>query len=106
MTDAINICFYAGESNGSGSGAVWTTIHRDDMDKAEDWLRREKAGDFRGHPIHSQTIRLTADDIRRMVDEGIRATSFVQHQGEAVVVPVGVAHQVRAPLACPTFTCG
>lgn len=98
MTDAINICFYAGPlsqpSDESSGGAVWTTIRRDDMSEAEDWLRRTKPNDFGGHPIHSQTIHLTDTDVQHLNAEGVRAASFVQQEGEAVVIAAGIAHQV------------
>lgn len=97
VTDAINHCFYAespSPDNGAG-GARWTTIHRDDMDLATEWLASKKQGYGNGHPIHAQTIFLTANDVEELVRDGIRATTFIQEEGESVIVPAGVPHQVR-----------
>ncbi|VDB94398.1 unnamed protein product [Peniophora sp. CBMAI 1063] len=100
MTDAINHCFNARRSDGSKGGAVWTTIHRDDMDAATAWLRREKRGQFAGHPIHAQTISLTDDDVERLRHDRIRVARFEQLEGETVVIPVGVPHQVANNSPC------
>lgn len=93
MTDAINILF--NEGSGSEGGALWTMVHRDDMARAEVFLRKSKNGLFQGHPVHSQQLFITEQDVKDMREAGIRVWTFIQRQGEAVFIPAGVGHQVR-----------
>ncbi|KZV61956.1 hypothetical protein PENSPDRAFT_592123, partial [Peniophora sp. CONT] len=101
VTDAINILFYAEpRDDDSEGGALWTMIHRDDMALAERLLRELKAGDFQGHPIHSQQLHLTPRDVEELKRQGVRIWTFVQRQGQAVFIPAGVGHQVTNLSAC------
>lgn len=97
MTDAINILFNA--EGGSEGGALWTMVHRDDMARAEVLLRKSKDGLFKGHPVHSQQLFITEQDVKELREAGIRVWTFIQRQGEAVFIPAGVGHQVWIPLA-------
>ncbi|VDC02171.1 unnamed protein product [Peniophora sp. CBMAI 1063] len=100
VTDATNLNLYARHADGTPGGAVWTTIHRDDVDRATDWLRKNKVNQFKGHPIHSQTIFLTDDDVERLKADKIRVTSFKQGERDAVILPARVPHQVANDSFC------
>lgn len=95
IADAINILTFAQrQEDQSHGGALWTMISRDDMPKAEKLLTEWKNGTFEGHPIHSQQLFVTPDDVIRLRLEGVHVWTFIQRQGEAVFIPVGVGHQV------------
>lgn len=95
MTDAVNILFYAEPLNDDEEGgAEWTMIDRGDMAKAEDLLRKWKGDCFEGHPIHSQEIILTPEDVTKLREHGVHVWVFTQRQGDAVFIPAGVGHQV------------
>lgn len=70
-------------------------ISRDDMAHAETLLREWKQGTFRGHPVHSQEIFVTPDDVARLREHNIKVWTFIQRPGDAVFIPAGVGHQVR-----------
>ncbi|VDC04163.1 unnamed protein product [Peniophora sp. CBMAI 1063] len=97
MTDAVNILFFEQDRiDGVEGGALWTMICRDDMAEAERLLCQWKKGKFEGHPVHSQEIFVTPDDVERLRAAGLRVWTHVQKQGQAVFIPAGVGHQVRS----------
>ena len=103
MTDAVNIMFYAQRgADGTEGGAEWTMIDRHDMCLAADLLREWKKGTFTGHPIHSQQLFLTTDDVTRLRANGVRVWTFIQRPGEAVFIPAGVGHQARPSISIRT----
>ncbi|VDB96467.1 unnamed protein product [Peniophora sp. CBMAI 1063] len=99
MTDAINILFHA--EGGLRGGALWIMIDRDDMRRAEELLREWKHGSFgKGHPIHSQQLNLTDEDVQALRAKKVRVWTLVQRPGEAVFIPAGVGHQVTNYTPC------
>ncbi|VDC04157.1 unnamed protein product [Peniophora sp. CBMAI 1063] len=102
MTDATNILFHEEEAEeGAEGGALWIMIDRDDMSLAADLLRTWKHGSFgKGHPIHSQQLILTEQDVQALKDAGVRVWTLVQKQGDAVFIPAGVGHQVTNLTPC------
>lgn len=92
MCDAVNVMPYASDAE---RGALWTMISRDDMPRAETLLRQWKRGTFQGHPVHSQQIFVTPDDVCRLRERGIKVWTFIQKPGDAVFIPAGVGHQVK-----------
>ncbi|VDB98840.1 unnamed protein product [Peniophora sp. CBMAI 1063] len=75
-------------------------IDRDHMARTEILLRDWKKGEFDGHPIHSQQIFITPDDVERLRDAKIHVWTFVQRPGQAVFIPAGVGHQVTNLSSC------
>ncbi|VDC04042.1 unnamed protein product [Peniophora sp. CBMAI 1063] len=99
MSAAINVLFHA--EGGSKGGALWKMIDRDDMARAAELLSDWKRGSYGdGHPIHSQQLNLTEEDVRKLNDEGVHVRTFIQKQGEAVFIPAGVGHQVDNVTSC------
>ncbi|GFP84407.1 lysine-specific demethylase jmj25 [Phtheirospermum japonicum] len=92
------------------SGALWDIFRQQDVPKLEEYLRRHFK-EFRHiygnllpevvHPIHDQTIYLTAEHKNRLKEEyGIEPWTFVQKLGDAVFIPAGCPHQVRNLKSC------
>ncbi|VDC01413.1 unnamed protein product [Peniophora sp. CBMAI 1063] len=103
MADAINIMFHEedGPEDGSEGGALWIMIDRNDMARAAERLRKTKRGLFGdGHPIHSQQLNLTEEDVQDLRSAGVRVWTLIQRQGDAVFIPVGVGHQVTNNTPC------
>lgn len=94
MTDAVNIMPFSQRGKTCEGGALWTMISRDDMPLAEALLRDWKRDAFKGHPVHSQEIFVTPDDVDRLREHGVKVWTFIQRPGEAVFIPAGVGHQV------------
>lgn len=103
MTDAVNVLFYAEPSDDSESGALWTMIARDDMALAEELLRERKTGLFRGHPVHSQQLHVTPEDVEHLRERGVHVWTFIQRQGDVVFIPAGVGHQVTYSPPIPRY---
>ncbi|GFQ01328.1 lysine-specific demethylase jmj25 [Phtheirospermum japonicum] len=91
-------------------GAVWDIFRQQDVLKLEEYLKRHFK-EFRHiygnllpevvHPIHDQTIYLTAEHKNRLKKEyGIEPWTFVQKLGDAVFIPAGCPHQVRNLKSC------
>ncbi|KAL3649686.1 hypothetical protein CASFOL_006089 [Castilleja foliolosa] len=87
------------------SGALWDIFRKQDVPKLEEYLKKHFK-EFRHtygnllpevvHPIHDQTIYLTAEHKKRLKEEyGIEPWTFVQKLGDAVFIPAGCPHQVR-----------
>ncbi|KAI3468942.1 hypothetical protein Pfo_025605 [Paulownia fortunei] len=94
----------------AASGALWDIFRRQDVPKLEEYLKRHFK-EFRHihgnllpevvHPIHDQTIYLTAEHKNRLKEEyGIEPWTFVQKLGDAVFIPAGCPHQVRNLKSC------
>ncbi|VDC00813.1 unnamed protein product [Peniophora sp. CBMAI 1063] len=99
VTDATNMMFHA--EKGSKGGAVWTMIDRNDMSRAGQLLSEWKRGSFgEGHPIHSQQLHLTDEDVQALRLAKVRVWTLVQRPGEAVFIPAGVGHQVTNLTPC------
>ncbi|KAK6157984.1 hypothetical protein DH2020_005298 [Rehmannia glutinosa] len=92
------------------SGALWDIFRQQDVPKLEEYLRRHFK-EFRHiycnllsevvHPIHDQTIYLTAEHKIRLKEEyGIEPWTFVQKLGDAVFIPKEKSHQVRNLKSC------
>lgn len=94
-----------------GAGAVWDIWRREDLKALRGYLTSH-ASEFQhcGQPvcmatlddvIHSQVFYLT-DSHRAALraETGVEAWHFEQHEGEAVYIPAGCAHQVRNLRPC------
>ncbi|KAF8268381.1 hypothetical protein EI94DRAFT_1577969, partial [Lactarius quietus] len=56
-------------------------------------------------PVLSQNKYLSPSMLRELeLQYGIKASTFVQHKGDAVFIPAGCAHQARCTLICATLT--
>ncbi|VDC00217.1 unnamed protein product [Peniophora sp. CBMAI 1063] len=101
VTDAVNTMFRSQRSkHDTEDGALWTMINRDHMALAASLLKDWKAGQFTGHPIHSQEIFVTEEDVTRLRDHKVHVWTFVQKPGDSVFIPAGVGHQVTNLSSC------
>jgi hypothetical protein len=100
ITSAINIMLYAANlPDGNPGFAVWHIFPLAATATLRDFLRTEPMVGFqgRGDPIHDQTIYLTTA-LLHVLAEKRDISPYVIHQypGDAVFIPAGCAHQVRA----------
>ncbi|PIN05091.1 putative transcription factor 5qNCA, contains JmjC domain [Handroanthus impetiginosus] len=89
-------------------GALWDIFRRQDVPKLEDYLRKH-CWEFRCifslqqmvHPIHEKAFYLTVEHKRKLKEEyGIEPRTFLQRQGDAVVIPAGCPYQIRYLKSC------
>lgn len=94
-----------------GAGAVWDIWRREDLNAlrgyltahASEFLHNEQpvCGATLDDVIHSQVFYLNDSHRASLKKEtGVEAWHFEQHQGEAVYIPAGCAHQVRNLRPC------
>ncbi|KAH9048628.1 hypothetical protein EDB83DRAFT_2170073, partial [Lactarius deliciosus] len=91
LTDAVNVCVFAAQQHdGSPGGARW------DIFSPEDTARLRKILSVHTEdPVLAQNTYLTPARLRQLeLSHDIKAYTFFQHEGEAVFIPVGCAHQV------------
>ncbi|PON49333.1 WRC domain containing protein [Parasponia andersonii] len=90
-------------------GAQWDVFRREDVPKLIDYLRKHSkefacTQDFHkrvDHPILDQSFFLDATHKIRLKEEfEIEPWTFMQHVGEAVIIPAGCPYQIRSPKAC------
>ncbi|KAI9446920.1 hypothetical protein BJY52DRAFT_1193828 [Lactarius psammicola] len=93
LTDAVNVCVFAAQqSDGSPGGARW------DIFSPEDTMRLRKV--LRAHtepedPVFAQNTYLTPAQLHELErNHNVKPYTFFQHEGEAVFIPAGCAHQV------------
>ncbi|KAL7160408.1 hypothetical protein ABFS83_01G093200 [Erythranthe nasuta] len=97
-------------NNDPKSGALWDIFRKQDVPKLEEYIKRH-FNEFRHiygnllpeviHPIHDQTVYLTAEHKRRLKEEyGIEPWTFIQRLGDAVFIPAGCPHQVWNLKSC------
>src|SRR6266702_2479279 len=101
LTDAVNVCVYAAQqSDGSPGGARWDIFSPQDTTRLRKILSvHTKPED----PVLAQNTYLTPARLRELeLSHGIKAYTFFQHEGEAVFIPAGCAHQVSYSLICVT----
>jgi [histone H3]-dimethyl-L-lysine9 demethylase len=93
LTDAINVCVFASpQSDGSPGGARWDIFSPDDTARLRTVLRVH--GDPED-PILAQNTYLGPSALRKLESQhGIKASTFIQREGDAVFIPAGCAHQV------------
>jgi [histone H3]-dimethyl-L-lysine9 demethylase len=97
-TDTLNVMTYASPApDGSPGGAAWDLFRAEDSDKLRQFLRKRFQGTFQHDPIHSQQFYLDSATRKELHDSyGIKCHRVYQRPGEAVLIPAGCAHQVRA----------
>ena len=101
LTDAVNVCVYAAQqSDGSPGGARWDIFSPQDTTRLRKILSvHTKPED----PVLAQNTYLTPARLCELeLSHGIKAYTFFQHEGEAVFIPAGCAHQVSYSLICVT----
>nr|GAT57727.1 predicted protein [Mycena chlorophos] len=98
MTDAFNICTFAGQtSDGRAGYAIWHIFRAEDTQALRDFLRpmlSEAEAAECNDPIHGQQLYLNDEKLAELATMNIFAHRIEQHQGEAVLIPAGCAHQV------------
>ena len=102
LTDAVNVCVFAArQSDGSLGGARWDIFSPSDTTRLRKVLRvHENPED----PVLSQNIYLSPSMLRELaLQHDIKASTFIQKQGDAVFIPAGCAHQVRFDLIFTTI---
>jgi len=99
LTDAVNVCVFAAQqSDGSPGGARW------DIFSPQDTTRLRTV--FQVHtehedPVLAQNTYLTPAQLHDLeLNHGIKAYTVFQHEGEAVFIPAGCAHQVICGMIC------
>lgn len=92
VTSAVNILVYTDEDE-PVQGAEWTIFRHEDAAAIREYLR-SKFNHTDGDPILSQRYFLSAANLQELRERGVRAFSFTQRKGDAVMIPVGCAHQV------------
>ncbi|KAF4397986.1 hypothetical protein G4B88_019707 [Cannabis sativa] len=86
-------------------GAQWDVFRRQDVPKLIDYLKRH-SNEFAchnhvDHPILDQSFFLDTTHKLRLKEEfEIEPWTFMQHVGEAVIIPAGCPYQIRSPKAC------
>lgn len=80
----------------SGRGSLWTIFAAEDTESLRRFLRRKyELGPSSPCPIHAQRYFLRQTDLRALfLEEGVLPYIFTQKKGQAVIIPVGCAHQV------------
>jgi JmjC domain, hydroxylase len=102
LTDAINVCVFAArQSDGSPGGARWHIFSPDDTMQLRKVL---PAHDDHEDPVLAQNTYLSPSALHELeLQHGIKAATFIQHEGDAVFIPAGCAHQVSRSLICVTI---
>jgi JmjC domain, hydroxylase len=102
LTDAINVCVFAArKSDGSPGGARWDIFSPDDTTRLKTVLR---VHDDPEDPILAQNTYLSPSALRELeLQHEIKASTFIQHEGDAVFIPAGCAHQVSCSSICATI---
>jgi hypothetical protein len=101
LTDAINVCVFAArQSDGSPGGARWDIFSPDDTTRLREVLRVHNDPE---DPVLAQNTYLSPSVLRELEQSGIKASTFIQHEGDAVFIPAGCAHQVSRSLICATI---
>ncbi|XP_062087361.1 lysine-specific demethylase JMJ28 isoform X2 [Humulus lupulus] len=86
-------------------GAQWDVFRRQDVPKLIDYLKRH-SNEFAchkqvDHPILDQSFFLDTTHKMRLKEEfEIEPWTFMQHVGEAVIIPAGCPYQIKSPKAC------
>ncbi|KAI9429749.1 hypothetical protein BJY52DRAFT_1133757 [Lactarius psammicola] len=93
LTDAVNVCVFAAQkSNGSPGGAQWDIFSPQDTSQLRKILSMHTESK---DPVLAQNTYLTPNRLRELeLSHGIKVYTFFQHEGEAVFIPAGCAHQV------------
>lgn len=102
LTDAINVCVYAArQSDGLPGGARWDIFSPDDTTRLRNVLRVDNDPE---DPVLAQSTYLSSSMLRDLEQHNnIKASTFIQHEGDAVFIPAGCAHQVSCSLICTTI---
>lgn len=97
LTDAVNVCVFAAQqSDGSPGGARWDTFSPEDTTRLRKVLRVHAESE---DPVLAQNTYLTPAQLCGLeLNHNIKAYTFFQHEGEAVFIPAGCAHQVSCGL--------
>lgn len=97
LTDAINVCVFAArQSDGSPGGARWDIFSPHDTTQLRKvlWVH-----DDHEDPVLAQNMYLSPSAVRELEHQyDIKACTFIQHEGDAVFIPAGCAHQVSCGL--------
>jgi JmjC domain, hydroxylase len=99
LTDAVNVCVFATQQNdGSPGGARWDIFSPDDTTRLRKVLWVHGSAE---DPILAQSTYLGPSMLHELeLQHGIKASTFIQHEGDAVFIPAGCAHQVRQLYLC------
>ena len=99
LTDAINVCVFAAQQNDSSpGGARWDIFSPHDTTRLRDVLRVHSDQE---DPILAQSMYLGPNALRKLeLRHNIKACTFIQHEGDAVLIPAGCAHQVSCSSIC------
>ncbi|XP_062076245.1 lysine-specific demethylase JMJ28-like [Humulus lupulus] len=83
-------------------GAQWDVFRKQDVPKLIDYLKRH-SNEFSchkrvDHPILDQSFFLDTTHKMRLKEEfEIEPWTFMQHVGEAVIIPAGCPYQIKNP---------
>jgi hypothetical protein len=83
-----------------GEAASWTAIHPKDWDQVKLYLQEKLAGTYPDAANFGVDFLLTRDqwldddDVRKLQQAGVVIWQFEQKQGEVVILPAHVPHQV------------
>ncbi|KAF7311702.1 JmjC domain-containing protein [Mycena indigotica] len=91
MTDAFNLCVFAGETSSCEPGyATWDIFPADVTPELRQKL----------DPIHGQHLYLNDQMLAELANGGIFSYRLHQRQGDMVFIPAGCAHQVHNMSDC------
>ncbi|KZT62147.1 Clavaminate synthase-like protein [Calocera cornea HHB12733] len=97
IADAVNIMVYAAPNDGKEGCAVWDIFPQADSEKICSFLKEHFKPTDNMDPIHSQSYYLDSALRKKLFDKyGVKSWRMYQRAGEAVFIPAGCAHQVRA----------
>lgn len=99
MADAVNVMLFASpRADGSLGFAAWNIFRAEDAGLIRTFLRRKHPGlAATDDPIHSQQYFLDSELRQELYDTlGVQSWRINQRPGQAVFIPAGCAHQVRA----------
>ncbi|KDQ52149.1 hypothetical protein JAAARDRAFT_94499, partial [Jaapia argillacea MUCL 33604] len=86
--------------------ALWHIFCCEDSPNIRKFLRDNKHYWGSGDPIHSQNVYLTPELLDQLWQTyGVRPFTIFQHQGHAIFIPVGSAHQVSNVTGCVKVAC-
>ncbi|KAH9009263.1 hypothetical protein EDB84DRAFT_1659384 [Lactarius hengduanensis] len=93
LTDAINVCIFAAQqSDGSAGGARWDIFSPEDTTRLREVIQVHNEPE---DPVLAQNTYLSPSALCELeLQHGIKASTFIQREGEAVFIPAGCAHQV------------
>lgn len=97
LCHAVNVMVHSQPGYDGQRGALWHAFKREQKKTVRQFLKDHGIYDGELDPIHSHANYFDADLLALLKEEtGVEPFSHEQQVGEAVVIPAGAVHEVRA----------